>query len=237
MFISEHCFIELSKRQIKRLKDPSVAFVDTIKNILLEIVDYCTSKIVEQEKNRFPRLYKRINKVACDAVNERLQPTKEFVEKIVNMQLNYINIRHPEFDLTKIMNSNNPNNENSEIETRQTRSSTVDIFDEPPVRINTTNRRNFAFEQPAPPPQPDIDIDRYLESLRNPSVPSRTDSLANNAPPQSDVQNGVQQLNGYNVDDNFDADQQELDDCRKLRKFFLLFCKKFTSIKRKLLPW
>uniref|UniRef100_A0AC35GV16 GED domain-containing protein n=1 Tax=Panagrolaimus sp. PS1159 TaxID=55785 RepID=A0AC35GV16_9BILA len=99
MFISEHCFIQLSIRQIKRLKEPSVAFVDTIKNILLEIVDYCTSKIVEQEKNRFPRLYKRINKVACDIVNERLQPTKEFVEKIVNMQLNYINIRHPEFVL------------------------------------------------------------------------------------------------------------------------------------------
>uniref|UniRef100_A0A914YWU3 GED domain-containing protein n=1 Tax=Panagrolaimus superbus TaxID=310955 RepID=A0A914YWU3_9BILA len=97
IFYNHHALEQLTKRQTRRLKEPSINFVDIIKAILLEIVDYCTIKIVEEERNRFPRLYKRINKVACDIVNARLQPTKDFVEKVVDMQLNYNNFKHPEF--------------------------------------------------------------------------------------------------------------------------------------------
>uniref|UniRef100_A0A914YSL3 GED domain-containing protein n=1 Tax=Panagrolaimus superbus TaxID=310955 RepID=A0A914YSL3_9BILA len=89
---------QLTKRQTSRLREPSIKFVDVIKAILLEIIDYCTIKIKEEERNRFPLLYSRMNKIACGIVNARFQPTKEFVEKIVDMQLNYNNFKHPTFN-------------------------------------------------------------------------------------------------------------------------------------------
>uniref|UniRef100_A0A914PQV3 GED domain-containing protein n=1 Tax=Panagrolaimus davidi TaxID=227884 RepID=A0A914PQV3_9BILA len=193
MFISEHCFIQLSIRQIKRLKEPSVAFVDTIKNILLEIVDYCTSKIVEQEKNRFPRLYKRINKVACDIVDERLQPTKEFVEKIVNMQLNYINIRHPEFVLLQ----------KPIPEVKEMRSDTVESQ-------NAVAKRNSPFKQS------ESDIEEFLAHL--PSPPFRESSLTNYQKKEVLKEEPI-----YSTPKPFAADEAEFEDCKTLQKLVIQY--------------
>uniref|UniRef100_A0A914QUN0 Dynamin-like protein n=1 Tax=Panagrolaimus davidi TaxID=227884 RepID=A0A914QUN0_9BILA len=97
LFVPEHALEVLAKHQNKRLREPSINFVDTIKAELLQIVGYCTNKIIEEEGNRFPRLYARLNTVASDIVNARLQPTKDFVKKIVDLQLHYNNFKHPEF--------------------------------------------------------------------------------------------------------------------------------------------
>jgi hypothetical protein len=46
---------------------------------------------------RFPRLYEKIHEVISAVLSGRLVPTKEFVTNIVNIQLAYINSKHPEF--------------------------------------------------------------------------------------------------------------------------------------------
>uniref|UniRef100_A0AC34GUK2 Dynamin GTPase n=1 Tax=Panagrolaimus sp. ES5 TaxID=591445 RepID=A0AC34GUK2_9BILA len=200
MFIDENCFKLLSIRQIKRLKDPSVAFVDTIKNILLEIVDYCTSKLLEQENNRYPRLYKRINKVACDFVNQRLQPTKEFVEKLVNMQSNYINVRHPEFNMPK-RNEFQKVRSNCDLQKSFTPNMNIDVFN-----------------------SSDYKVEEFLSNDQLPSPPSRGSSLAQTPKQAKEV---VKEEKHAEI--SFDADNAELEDCKIMKdlviQYYNIICK------------
>lgn len=46
---------------------------------------------------RFPKLYERINEVVSTTLGSRLSPTKEFVSHLVEIELAYINTRHPDF--------------------------------------------------------------------------------------------------------------------------------------------
>ncbi|KAI1710540.1 dynamin central region domain-containing protein [Ditylenchus destructor] len=96
LFVSEVSFELLVKRQIRRLEDPSLTCVDLVYEELLRIVQHCGFEI-QQEMQRFPRLYERINEVVSTVLVARLSPTKEFVSNLVGVELAYINSRHPEF--------------------------------------------------------------------------------------------------------------------------------------------
>ncbi|KAI1708738.1 dynamin central region domain-containing protein [Ditylenchus destructor] len=96
LFVSEVSFELLVKRQIRRLEDPSLTCVDLVYEELLRIVQHCGFEI-QQEMQRFPRLYERINEVVSSVLVARISPTKEFVTNLVGVELAYINSRHPEF--------------------------------------------------------------------------------------------------------------------------------------------
>lgn len=51
----------------------------------------------QQEMQRFPRLYDKINEVVSNVLKSRLKPTNEIVENLVAIELAYINTKHPEF--------------------------------------------------------------------------------------------------------------------------------------------
>ncbi|KAI3411969.1 hypothetical protein GPALN_002023 [Globodera pallida] len=96
LFVPEASFDLLVKRQIRRLEEPCLNCVDLVYEELLRIVQNCGFEI-QQEMQRFPRLYEKINEVISTVLSNRLSPTKDFVTNLVNIQLAYINSKHPEF--------------------------------------------------------------------------------------------------------------------------------------------
>uniref|UniRef100_A0A914ICV1 Dynamin GTPase n=1 Tax=Globodera rostochiensis TaxID=31243 RepID=A0A914ICV1_GLORO len=96
LFVPEVSFELLVKRQIRRLEEPSLNCVDLVYEEMLRIVQHCGFEI-QQEMQRFPRLYEKINEVISTVLSNRLSPTKDFVTNLVHIQLAYINSKHPEF--------------------------------------------------------------------------------------------------------------------------------------------
>uniref|UniRef100_A0A914PEY4 GED domain-containing protein n=1 Tax=Panagrolaimus davidi TaxID=227884 RepID=A0A914PEY4_9BILA len=76
----------------------------TIRNAavkLLRIVNNCGFEMKEERK-RFPRLYDRIDDILLRFLEPRVTETKAFVKKIVQVQLSYVNTKHPEFNNSEL---------------------------------------------------------------------------------------------------------------------------------------
>ena len=52
---------------------------------------------------RFPQLCERINEVVSELLRRRLPEANKRVENLVDMELAYVNTKHPDFDKTKIL--------------------------------------------------------------------------------------------------------------------------------------
>ncbi|KAI6214042.1 Dynamin-1-like protein [Aphelenchoides besseyi] len=104
LFIPVVAFELLVKRQIERLIDPSIGCVDLVYEELMRIVQQCGLE-VQQEMQRFPRLYERINEIVSGLLSGRLQPTKKFVKDIVSSEMAYINTKHPDFTEVTLIES------------------------------------------------------------------------------------------------------------------------------------
>uniref|UniRef100_A0A0M3IIS9 GED domain-containing protein n=1 Tax=Ascaris lumbricoides TaxID=6252 RepID=A0A0M3IIS9_ASCLU len=96
LFVPETSFELLVKRQIRRLEEPSLRCVELVHEELQRIVQHCGLH-TQQEMQRFPRLYDKINEVVSSVLKSRLRPTNEIVENLVAIELAYINTKHPEF--------------------------------------------------------------------------------------------------------------------------------------------
>lgn len=88
LFIPVVAFELLVKRQIERLNEPSICCVDRVYEELMRIVQQCGLE-VQQEMQRFPKLYERINEIVSTLLSTRLQPTKRFVKDMVYSEVNY----------------------------------------------------------------------------------------------------------------------------------------------------
>ncbi|MFH4977932.1 hypothetical protein AB6A40_004641 [Gnathostoma spinigerum] len=96
LFVPEVSFELLVKRQIRRLEEPSLRCVELVHEELQRIVQHCGLH-TQQEMQRFPRLYDKINEVVSNVLKSRLGPTNQIVENLVAIELAYINTKHPEF--------------------------------------------------------------------------------------------------------------------------------------------
>ncbi|VDK53803.1 unnamed protein product [Anisakis simplex] len=96
LFVPETSFELLVKRQIRRLEEPSLRCVELVHEELQRIVQHCGLH-TQQEMQRFPRLYDKINEVVSNVLKSRLGPTNQIVENLVAIELAYINTKHPEF--------------------------------------------------------------------------------------------------------------------------------------------
>ncbi|VDN51836.1 unnamed protein product [Dracunculus medinensis] len=108
LFVPEVSFELLVKRQIRRLEEPSLRCVELVHEELQRIVQHCGLH-TQQEMQRFPRLYDKINEVVSSVLKSRLVPTNEMVENLVAIELAYINTKHPEFtdaSLVSILKAN-----------------------------------------------------------------------------------------------------------------------------------
>ncbi|CAG5120078.1 unnamed protein product [Candidula unifasciata] len=94
LFVPEISFELLVKRQIRRLEEPSLRCVELVHEEMQRMIQHCGT---QQEMLRFPRLHERIVDVVTNLLRLRLPPTNSMVENLVQIELAYINTKHPDF--------------------------------------------------------------------------------------------------------------------------------------------
>ena len=112
LFVPEVAFDLLVKPQIKLLEAPSLRCVELVYEELVKLCHNCTSHVCAllmvpltkehlnrhlQELERFPRLHSQIIEVVSDLLRERLSPTSEYAQSLIQIQTAYINTIHPAF--------------------------------------------------------------------------------------------------------------------------------------------
>lgn len=98
LFVPEISFELLVKRQIKRLEHPSLRCVELVHEELQRVIQHCGA---QQEFLRFPHLHEKIVDVVTQLLRRRLPETNRMVEHLVNIELAYINTKHPDFHEAK----------------------------------------------------------------------------------------------------------------------------------------
>ncbi|KAL4251569.1 Dynamin protein dnm1 [Abortiporus biennis] len=93
LFVPEIAFDLLVKPQIKLLESPSVRCVELVYEELVKICHNCTSADLQ----RFPRLHAQLVEVVSELLRERLGPTTEYTQSLIEIQTAYINTNHPAF--------------------------------------------------------------------------------------------------------------------------------------------
>ncbi|KAF8888072.1 Dynamin central region-domain-containing protein [Infundibulicybe gibba] len=93
LFVPEIAFDLLVKPQIKLLEAPSLRCVELVYEELVKICHNCTST----ELQRFPRLHAQLIETVSELLRERLGPTSEYAQSLIEIQAAYINTNHPAF--------------------------------------------------------------------------------------------------------------------------------------------
>jgi len=93
LFVPEIAFDLLVKPQIKLLEAPSLRCVELVYEELVKICHNCTSI----ELQRFPRLHAQLVEVVSELLRERLGPTSDYAQSLIEIQAAYINTNHPTF--------------------------------------------------------------------------------------------------------------------------------------------
>ncbi|KAG6917098.1 hypothetical protein DXG01_003918 [Tephrocybe rancida] len=93
LFVPEIAFDLLVKPQIKLLEAPSLRCVELVYEELVKICHNCTSV----ELQRFPKLHAQLIEVVSELLRERLGPTSEYAQSLIEIQAAYINTNHPAF--------------------------------------------------------------------------------------------------------------------------------------------
>ncbi|THH29282.1 hypothetical protein EUX98_g4900 [Antrodiella citrinella] len=93
LFVPEIAFDLLVKPQIKLLEAPSVRCVELVYEELVKICHNCTSPDLQ----RFPKLHAQLVEVVSELLRERLGPTTEYTQSLIEIQTAYINTNHPAF--------------------------------------------------------------------------------------------------------------------------------------------
>lgn len=93
LFVPELAFDLLVKPQIKLLEAPCLRCVELVYEELVKICHNCTSL----ELQRFPRLHAQLIEVVSELLRERLGPTSEYAQSLIEIQQAYINVNHPAF--------------------------------------------------------------------------------------------------------------------------------------------
>ncbi|KAF9785439.1 dynamin protein dnm1 [Thelephora terrestris] len=93
LFVPEVAFDLLVKPQIKLLESPSSRCVELVYEELVKICHNCTSL----ELQRFPSFHARVVDVVSELLRERLGPTSDYTQSLIDIQSAYINTNHPSF--------------------------------------------------------------------------------------------------------------------------------------------
>lgn len=93
LFVPGLAFDILVKPQIKLLEMPSRRCVELVYEECVKVCYTCSNNELE----RYPRLQTKFVEIISDLLRERLEPTSNYVESLILIQMAYINIDHPNF--------------------------------------------------------------------------------------------------------------------------------------------
>ncbi|XP_018320820.1 dynamin [Agrilus planipennis] len=92
LFTPDMAFEAIVKKQIARLKEPSLKCVDLVVQELSNVVRTCTDKMA-----RYPRLREETERIITTYVRQREQLCKEQLILLVDCELAYMNTNHEDF--------------------------------------------------------------------------------------------------------------------------------------------
>lgn len=92
LFTPDMAFEAIVKKQIARLKEPSLKCVDLVVNELSNVVRSCTEKM-----SRYPRLRDETESIITSHIREHEQKTKDQILLLVDFELAYMNTNHEDF--------------------------------------------------------------------------------------------------------------------------------------------
>ncbi|KAG6381798.1 Dynamin central region-domain-containing protein [Boletus reticuloceps] len=93
LFVPEAAFDLLVKPQIKLLEAPSLRCVELVYEELVKLCHNCRSPELE----RFPHLHAQLIECVSELLRERLGPTSDYAQSLIEIQAAYINTNHPAF--------------------------------------------------------------------------------------------------------------------------------------------
>ena len=100
LFVPELAFDLLVKPQIKLLEGPSQTCVELVFDELMKICQNAS----DPELERYPNLKTTLIDVVSELLRERLGPTHNYVESLIDIHRAYINTNHPKFvNATEVM--------------------------------------------------------------------------------------------------------------------------------------
>ncbi|XP_054271431.1 dynamin-1-like protein [Macrosteles quadrilineatus] len=101
LFVPEVAFELLVKRQIQRFRPPCLRCVDLVNEELSRIVQTCAyDPLIGLE--RYPTLQKEVIRVVTELLRSRLPIANKMVDSFIDVQLAYINTRHPHFITNRV---------------------------------------------------------------------------------------------------------------------------------------
>uniref|UniRef100_A0A8C9SXL1 dynamin GTPase n=1 Tax=Scleropages formosus TaxID=113540 RepID=A0A8C9SXL1_SCLFO len=92
LFTPDLAFEAIVKKQIVKLKGPSIKCVDMVVQELINTVRQCTVKLAH-----FPRLREETERIVTAYIRDRENRAKEQVLLLIEVQLSYINTNHEDF--------------------------------------------------------------------------------------------------------------------------------------------
>ncbi|XP_059138901.1 dynamin-1-like isoform X2 [Physella acuta] len=92
LFTPDMAFESIVKKQINRLKEPSLHCVDLVVTELSTVVRKCTERMV-----RYPRLREETERIVNTRIREQEQVAKQQILQLIDIQLSYMNTNHEDF--------------------------------------------------------------------------------------------------------------------------------------------
>ncbi|XP_076252070.1 dynamin-1 shibire isoform X2 [Rhynchophorus ferrugineus] len=92
LFTPDMAFEAIVKKQISRLKEPSLKCVDLVITELSNVVRICTDRM-----NRYPRLREEVERIITTQIRQREQYCKEQICLLNDCELAYMNTNHEDF--------------------------------------------------------------------------------------------------------------------------------------------
>ncbi|XP_061382953.1 dynamin isoform X2 [Danaus plexippus] len=92
LFTPDMAFEAIVKKQIARLKEPSLKCVDLVVQELSNVVRFCTERM-----SRYPRLREETERIIMSHVRSREQQCKEQLVLLIDCELAYMNTNHEDF--------------------------------------------------------------------------------------------------------------------------------------------
>jgi len=93
LFVPDAAFETLVKKQIELLLEPSLQCVTMVHEEMLTLLN--KAEIIETE--RFENLQDGIEGVIRGVLGKNVGPTRDMVENLIQCEVSYINISHPDF--------------------------------------------------------------------------------------------------------------------------------------------
>eukprot|EP01118_Nematostelium_gracile_P000753 TRINITY_DN10770_c0_g1_i1.p1 TRINITY_DN10770_c0_g1~~TRINITY_DN10770_c0_g1_i1.p1 ORF type:complete len:749 (+),score=252.76 TRINITY_DN10770_c0_g1_i1:179-2425(+) len=147
LFVPESAFELLVRRQLVRIQEPAIQCVDLVYDELDRII----ANINSPELARFHALREDIIEASLNFIRSCRSPTKEMIQNLLNMELNFVNTNHPHFRVDAII-GNVMAKKNQQNQPPQLQQPPV-VEQKPPLPAKTAPVATKAAPLPAKPAQ------------------------------------------------------------------------------------